>query len=37
MQNEFLDTREKMDSEEDNVVMIFINSFNAINDYTTKI
>ena len=35
MQNNFLDKREKTDSEEDNVVMIFMNSFNAIYTFTT--
>ena len=35
MQNNFLDKREKTDSEEDNVVMIFMNSFNAIYAFTT--
>ena len=35
MQNNFLDKREKTDSEEDNVVMMFMNSFNAVYTFTT--
>ena len=34
MQNKFLDKREKMDGEEDNIDIIFMNSFNTADAFT---